>query len=77
MTSHPGIALPASLLRADLWVAEVVYFPRETELLRVAGRIGCRTLDGGAMAVHQAAEAFRLFTGLKADVARMRGVFES
>jgi shikimate 5-dehydrogenase len=29
------------------------------------------------MAVHQAAEAFRLFTGLKADTARMRGVFES
>jgi len=77
MAAHPGLALPASLLRADLWVAEVVYFPLETELLRVARRIGCRTVDGGGMAVHQAAEAFRLFTGLHADVARMRSVFES
>jgi shikimate dehydrogenase len=77
MASHPGLALPASLLRADLWVAEVVYFPLETELLRIARQIGCRTLDGGGMAVHQAAEAFRLFTGLQADAARMRRVFES
>jgi shikimate dehydrogenase len=77
MAAHPGLAIPASLLRADLWVAEVVYFPLETELLRVARRIGCRTLDGGGMAVYQAAEAFRLFTGLQADAARMRSVFES
>ena len=77
MFGHPGLAIPASLLRADLWVAEVVYFPLETELLRVAKRIGCRTLDGGGMAVHQAVEAFRLFTGLQADAARMRRFFES
>jgi shikimate dehydrogenase len=77
MAAHPGLALPASLLHADLWVAEVVYFPLETELLRVARRIGCRTLDGSGMAVHQAVEAFWLFTGLHADPARMRGVFES
>jgi shikimate dehydrogenase len=77
MASHPGLPLPASLLRPDIWVAEVVYFPLETELLRVARRIGCRALDGAGMAVHQAAEAFRLFTGLRADVARMRRVFES
>ena len=77
MAGHPGLPLPAALLRADLWVAEVVYFPLETELLRVARQAGCRTLDGGGMAVQQAAEAFRLFTGLQADAARMRNVFES
>jgi shikimate dehydrogenase len=77
MFGHPGLAVPASLLRADLWVAEVVYFPLETELLRVARRIGCRTANGGGMAVHQAVEAFRLFTGLQADASRMRQVFES
>jgi shikimate dehydrogenase len=77
MSGHPGLPLPASLLRGDLWVAEVVYFPLETELLRVARQLGCRTLDGAGMAVSQAAEAFRLFTGLQADAARMRGVFES
>ncbi len=77
MSGHPGLPIPASLLRANLWVAEVVYFPLETELLRVARRLGCRTLNGGGMAVFQAAEAFRLFTGLQADAARMRGVFDS
>jgi shikimate dehydrogenase len=77
MFGHPGLAIPASLLRADLWVAEVVYFPLETELLRVAKRIGCRTMNGGGMAVHQAVEAFRLFTGLQADASRMRRIFET
>ncbi|GAA0491975.1 shikimate dehydrogenase [Streptomyces olivaceiscleroticus] len=64
MAAHPGLPLPAGLLRADLWVAEVVYRPLETELLRTARELGCRTLDGGGMAVFQAADAFRLFTGL-------------
>ncbi|MFI9024607.1 shikimate dehydrogenase [Streptomyces sp. NPDC053560] len=63
MAAHPGLPLPAELLRADLWVAEVVYRPLDTELLRTARELGCRTLDGGGMAVFQAADAFRLFTG--------------
>ena len=75
MPAYPGLPLPAALLRADLWVAEVVYIPLETELLRAARRLGCRTLDGGGMAVYQAVEAFRLFTGLGADAQRMRDVF--
>ena len=77
MSGHQRLALSATLLRADLWVADVVYFPLMTELLRAARRAGCRTLDGGGMAVYQAAEAFRLFTGLPADASRMRGFFES
>lgn len=71
MARYPGLPLPGELLRADLWVAEIVYFPLETELLRHARRIGCRTLDGGGMAVFQAVEAFRLFTGLAPDPERM------
>jgi shikimate dehydrogenase len=77
MRGHPGLALPASLLRADLWVAEVVYVPIETELLCAARRIGCRTLDGSGMAVRQAVDAFKLFTGLEANPERMRASFES
>ncbi len=77
MASHPGLPLPASLLRPSLWVAEIVYFPLETELLRQARAIGCRTLGGGSMAVFQAAEAFRLFTGRNPDAARMMDHFVS
>jgi shikimate dehydrogenase len=71
MAKYPGLPLPAALLRQDLWVAEIVYFPIETELLRAARALGCRTLDGGGMAVFQAVEAFRLFSGITPDADRM------
>jgi shikimate dehydrogenase len=75
MTKHPGTPVPAGLLRSDLWVADVVYVPLETELLTAARARGCRTLDGGGMAVFQAADAFRHFTGLEPDPDRMRAAF--
>ncbi|MEV4058699.1 shikimate dehydrogenase [Nonomuraea dietziae] len=71
MARHPGLPLPASLLRPGLWVADIVYRPLETELLRQARALGCRTLDGGGMVVFQAAHAFRLFTGRVPDTERM------
>ncbi|MFB6636392.1 shikimate dehydrogenase [Streptomyces chartreusis] len=71
MAAHPGLPLAAELLHPRLWVAEVVYRPLETELLRTARATGCAALDGGGMAVFQAADAFRLFTGREPDAARM------
>jgi shikimate dehydrogenase len=71
MAQHPGLPLPPTLLRPEHWVAEIVYFPLETELLRTANRIGCRTLNGSRMAVFQAVDAFRLFTGIQPDAERM------
>ncbi|BDG74454.1 shikimate dehydrogenase [Roseomonas fluvialis] len=71
MAKLPGSPLPPALLHAALWVADIVYFPIETELLRAARAAGCRTLDGGGMAVFQAVGAFRLFTGVEPDAARM------
>ncbi len=67
MDKYPGTALPTALLRPDLWVAEIVYFPLETALLRTARALGCRTVDGGGMAIFQGTEAFRLFTGISPD----------
>lgn len=77
MAGNSGLPLPANLLRPEMWVAEIVYFPLETELLRTAREIGCRTLDGSGMAVFQAAEAFRLFTDIAPDAQRMRRHFDS
>lgn len=71
MAKLPGLPLPAALLRPALWVAEIIYFPLETELLRAARALGCRTLDGGGMAVFQAVGAFRHFTGIAPDAERM------
>ncbi|QOZ80652.1 shikimate dehydrogenase [Bradyrhizobium sp. CCBAU 53351] len=67
MDKYPGTPLPTALLRPDLWVAEIVYFPLETSLLRAARAFGCRTVDGGGMAIFQGTEAFRLFTGISPD----------
>jgi quinate/shikimate dehydrogenase (NAD+) len=75
MLGHPGLPLPVELLRPAHWVAEVVYFPLETELLKAARLLGCRALDGGGMVVFQAAEAFRLFTGVAPDYERMLRCF--
>ena len=77
MSGHPGLPLAEDLLRPALWVAEIVYFPLETELLRTARGRGCRTLSGGGMAVFQAAEAFRLFTGIAPDAERMLRHFDA
>jgi shikimate dehydrogenase len=75
MAGHPGLPLPAELLRPALWVAEVVYFPLETPLLASARALGCRVVDGGGMAVFQAAKAFELFTGVAPDAERMLARF--
>src|SRR5690349_19475975 len=77
MAKYPGLPLPEELLHPRLWVAEIVYFPLETELLRVARARGCRTLDGGGMAVFQAVAAFRLITGVEPDAERMLRHFAS
>lgn len=71
MHDHPGLPIAPTLLRADLWVADIVYRPVDTALLIAAREAGCRTLDGGAMAVGQAVDAFELITGIRPDPDRM------
>ena len=71
MATHPGCAVPEELITPEHWVAEIVYFPLETELLRVARAKGCRTVDGGGMAAEQAVDAFYQFTGVHPDAQRM------
>lgn len=75
MAKYPGMPFPAEMLRRQHWVAEIIYFPEETELLRVARALGCRTLAGTGMAIGQAVRAFELFTGRKSDMAAMAGHF--
>jgi len=77
MTKLPGTPVPPALLKASQWVAEIVYFPLETQLLRDARALGCRTLDGSVMAVFQAVKAFELFSGRQADADRMLRHFAS
>lgn len=58
------LPVPAEFLHKDLAVADVVYNPRETLLLRKAKEAGCRAAVGGiGMLLWQGAAAFELFTG--------------
>lgn len=77
MAKSPGMPVPQTMLRPEIWVADIVYFPLETELLARARQLGCRTLSGAAMAVHQAVRAFELFTGIAPDPAEMEKTFNS
>ncbi|GAB4051258.1 shikimate dehydrogenase [Catellatospora paridis] len=77
MSGDGATPLPAGLFRPEMWVADIVYRPLLTELLRQARAAGCRTLDGGGMVVAQAAETFHLITGLSPDLERMYRHFSS
>jgi len=58
----------ASYLRPELYVADIIYNPKETALLAMAKTAGCRTLNGLGMLLYQGAEAFRLWTGQEMPV---------
>jgi shikimate dehydrogenase len=77
MADHPGMPFDAALLHPGLWVADIVYRPLHTELLAAARKAGCRTLDGGYMAVYQATTAFELITGIAPDSGRMSRHFRN
>ena len=77
MAKLPGTPIPVEHLDAGHWVIDIIYFPMETEFLRAARNIGCHALSGAGMAIHQAARAFELFTGLTPDANRMKATFDS
>jgi shikimate dehydrogenase len=51
------------LLAPDIWIADAVYTPLWTPLLLAARARGCRVMTGRELAVYQAVDAFKLFTG--------------
>ena len=77
MTKMPGLPLAADRIEARHWVADVVYFPLETELMALSRDKGCRVLPGGGMAVYQAVRAFELFAGIKPQADAMADTFRT
>lgn len=69
--------VPEGRLRPGQVVADLVYEPVETPLLVMARLAGAVPVDGLGMLVHQAARAFRLWTGVEAPVAAMRAAAEA
>ena len=69
--------VPPELLHADLFVADAVYTPLWTPLLQAARAKGCRVMTGRELCIYQAADAFRLFTGLEGSLERIGAAFDA
>jgi shikimate dehydrogenase len=68
-----ALAVDPALLHAGQVVADLVYHPLETALLRAARLAGATTVDGLGMLGHQAALQQQLWLGALPDTAVMRG----
>jgi shikimate dehydrogenase len=77
MDKYPGVPFDPAALAAGSWVADLVYFPAQTELLRRAMQHGCRTLAGTGMAIFQAVKAFEHFTQITPNADAMARHFEA
>jgi len=71
------LSIDRDLIQRGQVVADLVYHPLETALLRAAAERGARTVDGLGMLVHQAARQFTLWTGVEAPVGEMRRAAEA
>lgn len=77
---HPKVddtCVPKNLLKPHLTVMDIVYTPRETRLLREAREVGCATIPGLEMFLHQAVAQFELWTGQSAPTEVMRKILEA
>jgi shikimate dehydrogenase len=70
------VPIEVDSLRPDLIVADVVFNPPQTWLIRTAQDRGCRTLDGLGMLVNQAVISFQIWTGRRPDAGVMREALE-
>ena len=70
------VPVDVNSLRKELVVADVIFNPPRTRLIRDAEQRGCRTLDGLGMLVNQAVIGFKIWTGVDPDAAVMRDALE-
>jgi shikimate dehydrogenase len=64
MAPEKGVSpLPTEVLNRFRWVMDCIYNPLKTQLLKDAERVGCSTINGLGMFVHQGAEQIKIWTG--------------
>lgn len=72
--TYPNIdetPIDKEILQAHFAVCDIVYNPKKTKLLQDAEKLGCKTMNGLGMLIYQGAEAFKIWTGVKAPVDTM------
>ena len=73
MPGNPGCLIPdESFFHPGLVVSDMIYEPRETELLKMARRAGLQTFNGMYMLLYQGAAAFSFWTGQEMPVEAVR-----
>jgi shikimate dehydrogenase len=78
MRGQPALALDIGLLPSHAIVADLVYVPLETALLKAARARGMKTADGLGMLLHQAVRGFELWFGRRPEVTpELRALVES
>ena len=77
MVGIPGNPVPPDYLSSAHWVADIIYTPLQTQLIKAAQAKGCRVITGDGMNVCQAVDSFRHFTGREADFNRMKQTFDT
>lgn len=68
MVGHPELRVPLDGLQRGALVTDLVYSPLQTRLLRVATEMGCMTVDGLGMLLHQAVPGFERWFGIRPEV---------
>lgn len=68
MIGKPELRVPLDGLRKGTLVTDLVYAPLQTRLLREAEEMGCVTVDGLGMLLHQAVPAFERWFGVRPEV---------
>ncbi len=73
-----GMAVDPNLLHSGQFLADLIYHPVETELMKAAQLRGCRVSNGLSMLIHQAAVAFEVWTAEPAPVQAMaQAIFDA
>ncbi|HPM80110.1 MAG TPA: shikimate dehydrogenase [Candidatus Anammoximicrobium sp.] len=70
------VPLQLDSLRPGMVVADVIFTPAQTRLIRDAAARGCTTLDGLGMLVNQGMIGFKIWTGVDPDAGVMREALE-
>lgn len=70
------LGIDVSSLQSDMVVADVIFNPSRTRLIRDAEGRGCRTIDGLGMLVNQGVIGIEYWTGINPDAAVMRKALE-
>jgi shikimate dehydrogenase len=68
MEGKPDFRVPLDGLSPKAVVTDLVYTPLRTRFLEEAAALGCQTVDGLGMLLHQAAPAFERWFGVRPDV---------